>query len=44
MASGIREPAELLLGCVTWGVFLNLSVPAILSSKAGTSAAESSGC
>lgn len=43
MAFGIREPAELLLGCVTWGVFLT-SVPAIPSSKAGTSAAESSGC
>lgn len=28
MAFGIREPTELPLGCVTWGVFPNLSVPA----------------
>lgn len=28
MAFGIREPPELHLGCVTWDVFPNFSVPA----------------
>lgn len=43
MAFGIREPTELPLGCVTWGVFPLTSLCLHFLSSSGTSTAESSG-